>query len=555
MECLMKFKRKNNLKAINIFLICMFLFSCSKNQTKPLKESANEENQKNQNQVIENHADSVTVSDSDGEKEALENEEEPQKPKDTQVNDKKDDDNNVKDNDEDSNSDQSAPILSLAVILEKLENLNFSELLEENEELNLSSELIEVSNALWQKYLRAVNEDGNRKSQHENRAITYGNSTMRFSLDTIGQMPESGYSAFIALHGGGGAPPPLNDSQWEQMKIYYKSSVDNGVYIAPRGISNTYNLHFMPDSYPLYDRMIENLIAYENVNPNKIFILGFSAGGDGVYQIAPRMPDRWAGANMSAGHSNGVSLINVFNTPFLIQMGEMDTAYNRHTVAAQNYLNIQGFDQQWPGYKYEIFLHKGGSHNSWRDNDPLARPQEVILDPQLWLNENNREATMSNTNAIQWLSQYERNPVPEVITWDLATFANRPMSYGEKLLAKEEHKNLLSPLDSLNAWVAILETDERSTGFLQIRMSDSENTIEIESIKSVRSLRILLAQQHFDFEKPVSLFVEGTLVDKILAKPNLSTMTRSLLERGDPSYIFHAEINLVQDGESWKISL
>lgn len=541
----MIFSKKCRSKSINLLLIFLFLLSCSKKQQ--LKEIKNNENPVSQSQSPENQNASTTVPDGDEKNESG-----------TEVNEKNGESPEVtqeKNENDSSNPDPSSPVPTLSDILEKIKSLSFIQLLEESEELNLSSELIELSDVLWQKYLGAIKDDESRKSEHNGRALKYGSSTMKFSLDTIGEMPEGGYSAFIALHGGGGAPPAVNDSQWEQMKLYYKNSVDIGVYVAPRGISNTYNLHFMPDSYPLYDRMIENLIAFEKVNPNKIYLLGFSAGGDGVYQIAPRMPDRWAGANMSAGHSNGVSLINVFNTPFLMQMGEMDTAYNRHKVAAQNYSSIQGFDQKWPGYRYELFLHKGGGHNSWRDNDPLGRPQEVILDPRLWVSQSNRESTMSNTNAVEWLSQYERKSIPEVITWDLATFANRPVSYGARLLPKDEHKNLLSPLDSLNAWIAVLETNDRSAGFLQASISDQENSIEIDSIDNIRSLKILLKKQYFDFEKPISLFIDGVFLDKILAKPNLSIMTRSLLERGDPNYIFHAEITLLKDGESWRISL
>ena len=37
------------------------------------------------------------------------------------------------------------------------------------------------------------------------------------------------------------------------------------------------------------DRLIENLVVFEGVDPNRVYLLGYSAGGDGVYQLAPRM--------------------------------------------------------------------------------------------------------------------------------------------------------------------------------------------------------------------------------------------------------------------------
>lgn len=35
----------------------------------------------------------------------------------------------------------------------------------------------------------------------------------------------------------------------------------------------------------VFARLIENMIVLHDVNPNRIYVLGYSAGGDGVYQI------------------------------------------------------------------------------------------------------------------------------------------------------------------------------------------------------------------------------------------------------------------------------
>lgn len=65
------------------------------------------------------------------------------------------------------------------------------------------------------------------------------------------------------------------------------------------------------------------------VNPNKVFLTGYSAGGDGIYHMAPRMADYLAGAAMMAGHPNKVCLFNLRNIHFSIHLGEHDKAYNR----------------------------------------------------------------------------------------------------------------------------------------------------------------------------------------------------------------------------------
>ena len=61
--------------------------------------------------------------------------------------------------------------------------------------------------------------------------------------------------------------------------------------------------------------------------------MGYSAGGDGVYQLAPRMADRFAAAAMMAGHPNETSPAGLRNIGFAIHMGALDVAYNRNEIA------------------------------------------------------------------------------------------------------------------------------------------------------------------------------------------------------------------------------
>ena len=63
--------------------------------------------------------------------------------------------------------------------------------------------------------------------------------------------------------------------------------------------------------------------------------MGYSAGGDGVYQLAPRMADRLAVASMMAGHPNDASPLGLRNIGFAIHVGALDSGYNRNKVAAK----------------------------------------------------------------------------------------------------------------------------------------------------------------------------------------------------------------------------
>ena len=62
-----------------------------------------------------------------------------------------------------------------------------------------------------------------------------------------------------------------------------------GIYLVPRAATNTWDLWHQAHIDQFFDRLITDMIVLENVNPDQVFIMGYSAGGDGVYQLAPRM--------------------------------------------------------------------------------------------------------------------------------------------------------------------------------------------------------------------------------------------------------------------------
>ena len=108
---------------------------------------------------------------------------------------------------------------------------------------------------------------------------------MKFDFIVFGEKPKNGRSLFISMHGGGGAPPKVNESQWRNQMRLYKPK--EGIYLCPRAPTDTWNLWHQSHIDPLFDRLIENLIIFEGVDPERVYLMGYSAGGDGVYQLAP----------------------------------------------------------------------------------------------------------------------------------------------------------------------------------------------------------------------------------------------------------------------------
>ena len=78
-------------------------------------------------------------------------------------------------------------------------------------------------------------------------------------------------------------------------------------YLVPRAPTNTWNLWHQSHIDHFFDRLIQGAVHLMGANPNRVYFMGYSAGGDGVYQLAPRMADRLAAASMMAGHPNDAS--------------------------------------------------------------------------------------------------------------------------------------------------------------------------------------------------------------------------------------------------------
>ena len=70
-----------------------------------------------------------------------------------------------------------------------------------------------------------------REKELENRELVLGEHKLKFAYRVLGDPPQGGRSLFISMHGGGNAPPRVNDRQWENQKTLY--SPDEGVYVAP----------------------------------------------------------------------------------------------------------------------------------------------------------------------------------------------------------------------------------------------------------------------------------------------------------------------------------
>ena len=344
--------------------------------------------------------------------------------------------------------------------------------------------------AAYQKRIRE-----SRKDEWAAKVITIGDLEMKFDYRVFGEKPPGGHSLFISMHGGGGAPPRINEQQWKnQIRLY---EPEEGIYLAPRAPTDTWDLWHQKHIDKFFERIIEDAIALEGVDPNRVYIMGYSAGGDGVYQLAPRMADQLAAAAMVAGHPNGVSPQGLRNIGFTIHMGGKDAAFKRNKIAAQWKEKLAKLQEADPeGYRHKVTIHP--QHGHWMKRDDAV--------------------------AVPWMAKFTRDPLPKKIVWRQSNVS---------------HDRFY--------WLAADEDDRK--GGAKMVVSRDGNTFTIEETKDVGQVIIRLNDEMIDFSKPVEVLrtgEDGQQIKQRFANVQRSAevISKTLQGRGDPHSVFVAEIKV-----------
>ncbi|MHC4839255.1 MAG: dienelactone hydrolase family protein, partial [Planctomycetota bacterium] len=340
---------------------------------------------------------------------------------------------------------------------------------------------------LWDRHRETILRERAREMAAE--VLQIGRLKFRFGFETYGEAPPSGHALYISLHGGGGAPAEVNDQQWVNQRRLYQPA--EGIYLAPRAPTDTWNLWHQEHVDDFLDRLIENMIVFHGVDPNRVYLMGYSAGGDGVYQLAPRMADRFAAAAMMAGHPNDARPDSLANLPFTLHMGAEDAAYDRNKVAAQWKEELAALEAAaGPGaYPHWVEIHEGKGH--WMDRE--------------------------DASAVPWMAKHVRQLRPERVVW---------------LQDDVVHDRFY--------WLKVDEPKARS----RVVVSREGNRFTIEQAEGLEALTLRLDESMVDFSEEVVVVLGEEELFRGMVAPSLDVQRRTLAERGDPHGVFSAEIRL-----------
>jgi len=340
------------------------------------------------------------------------------------------------------------------------------------------------------RYIRATRAD-----EMQRRMITLDDVDMPFAYKVYGDKPPEGHaipegcSLYISMHGGGGTTEEVNDSQWKRHQELYQPP--KGIYLCPRAPTDTWNIWHQAHVDHVFDRLIENLIVFEKIDPNRVYLMGYSAGGDGVYQLAPRMADRWAAAAMMAGHPNNASPLSLRNVAFTLHMGGKDDAYGRNQAAKSWATRLKQLSQEdAQGYLHWVEIYPDKGH--WMELEDAA--------------------------AIDWMAVRHRNPWPNSLVWEQhAIYHNR------------------------HHWLAIRPENHRP-GTVIPAQRDGQRIDVDSSLDTEVTLRF--NDQMLDLDQPIAVYVGGQRVRNGYVPRTIGVLAHSLAERGDPSSLFSGELTI-----------
>ena len=336
--------------------------------------------------------------------------------------------------------------------------------------------------------LRQTDAEANRRVWAD-RIVVLDTLRMPLLYKVFGAAPADGRSLYISMHGGGNVPAAVNEQQWHNQIALYAPA--EGVYVAPRAPFDDWNMWFRPQMDDFFGALIWAAVCEQGVNPDKVYLLGYSAGGDGVWRMAPRMADRWAAASMMAGHPGESSQVNLLHVPYMIWMGALDSAYSRNVLAARRAAVMDSLARRAPGgYVHATHILPGKGH--WMDR--------------------------ADTAAIGWMARFRRTENPRRVVWRQEQVV-RPALY----------------------W---LEADVRTAREgMRVDATVRDNRVELERCDYPR-LTICLNDALADLDRPVTVVYRGRTLFCGRLRRSAATIARTVRERRDPGLVYCAEVTV-----------
>jgi hypothetical protein len=316
----------------------------------------------------------------------------------------------------------------------------------------------------------------------------------------------------IVLHGGGQTTGEENNKAWDDMTWLYNSIMQEkgGVIVAPRMPKDLWNGWFIPEIDAFLNKIISCMVAEFSVDPNRVYLLGYSAGGDGVYRLGPRMADKWAGVAMYAGHPGATTPENLRNVFFLGRVGEYDDEFKSKETGHKVNLNLN---------RPKLVLEYGQKIQALKvGNDASSYNYSTEIKSGF------EHGDVPSAEGVRKIMDYTRNPYPDTVVW------KQSGSGDDQIITKHMY------------WLYI----ENPTDGQFIRATHSasnKQSFTIEEVRNLSSITIKLNQEMCDLKQKIEVTHKGSIIYNDFATTDDKFIANEF-ERFDPKMFFVAKVTV-----------
>lgn len=289
---------------------------------------------------------------------------------------------------------------------------------------------------------------------------------------------------FISLHGGGAQSPAKNDRQWQAHQQRYPLA--DGLYLCPRAPRDLWDQWHAERVIPFIDALIKELLVHEEIDPDRIYLMGYSAGGYGALQLGGQLTDRFAA--VAAAPTPGATPVEHWrHLPLRLEIGERDNAYGRIKLCRAYEGALRFLRQHSPDhYRYCYIDHEDRGHQ------------------------------IDDRSSVEWLAQHRRQLRPKELVWTPS-----------------------SSLASQYYWLA----NETPGKGQRVEARIEGNEIHL-GVHAVQHLQLRLDDQLVDLDQPVTVFANGIKIFHDIVERRLRCLVKTLEERGDPQLMFTSELSV-----------
>lgn len=366
--------------------------------------------------------------------------------------------------------------------------------------------LEDIVKVLW----KPVKKHGPRHDRDDSIETPYGKAT--FSLNGSGKNK----GLVLGLHGGGEGAGSASEAAG-------KWKAANCMAIYPQGIRLVHDTWNTVHGERFLLTLIEIAKAQYDIDPDRVYSMGFSTGGTGSWFMAGRHPDLLAGAIPAAGvlmaapksqvaTKEEVAALqhgfvpNVRNLAmyYYIYLGDTHCMPGTYLYAWDRLMELKAEDPEGYG-KLQFKAYPGGEHQ-FPPGEPSA--------------------------GIKYIEKQVRETFPKTIVWEYAAFPF-PMPDDEdnaKTTRFQKHYYY---------WLYCRNPRDRQT----VRASIKGNTIEIEGTMT-DEFTIFLNDKMIDPKKEVVVMSNGAELYRGRPVPDFWTVLETLDARLDKKMVFDRRIEL-----------